>query len=232
MKKKEILLLLSLCLLLNLVFLGGCKSGDVSIKETKETDETNRLNFVVETESEEESEEYERVGAFNQVVDNENIFEKERDINFDGIIYSDFSIRYAKKLPENIKKNEVTYFEEKVDENGKLLGDEYYVFCKVTIENTTKSTIEVDLSGGKVAVLDENNAIYDSSQELRYRSGDKLSENDKDYYFSKLKSGEKKQYTLCYIVNKVILESENIYYILNPNGEAAGYAKLMAYKVK
>lgn len=220
--------ILTLCICI--VFLVGCTSNK-KVEKEKES-EKRTINFVMETETEEESAEYERIGAFNQVVDEENIFELNDSINFDGIIYSNISVEYSKELPKNVSKDEVTYFEEKANDKGKLIDDNYYIICKITIENNTKKAYEVDLSGGKFAVLDENNAVYDSSQELRYRSGYLQTESDKNYYFSTLGSNEKKEFLLCYIVNESILKSDNLYYVLNPNGEAAGIAKLMAYRVK
>lgn len=161
-----------------------------------------------------------------------NIFDLQESIEIDGIVFKGLEVETQKELKEGIAKDEVTYFYEQTDEDGRLENGYSYIFAEITIVNTTDEVQEVYLSCGDFAVIDDEKNIVDMTSELRYR-GDYQStdETQKDYNRCEFEPGEEKRIQLCYIAKDSLLGQEHLYYTINMDGMGYGGEDIKAFEV-
>ena len=225
---------LAICIdiMIVLVILTGCKNS-------KSTDsiQDNGLNFaqnsstVCNTETT-KADEQQKHPLRNMKIYNSNVYDINEPMNIDDIEYSNFKVTVSKNIINGLSKNEIIYNGESSDNDGKLLQKMSYMFVELTIANKTSSQAILYLSGGSFVVLDSENNISDSSVDLRYRS-DYTSTDPykKDYYKYILEGGEKHTVKLVYIVNDELINSNNLYYMINKGGYGPGYDSFKAFKI-
>lgn len=214
---------------LGLLLLSGCNKEEPSERVLK--NEENHLDFSADREnlekknndSEDSIVEMGDKDKYLFTLNEANIYEPQESIDIDGIVFSDIKINICKELPEEINKNEIIYFDEQIDENGKLIGNNTYIFADVTIQNTCDSKQEIYLSCGKFSLINNQNNIIEFSNELRYRDfyePDK--DTGKDYYRSEFEAGETLRIKLGYIVDEEFVKQDNLLYSINFYGVGSG----------
>lgn len=214
---------------LGLLLLSGCNKEEPSERVLK--NEENHLDFSADREnlekknndSEDSIVEMGDKDKYLFTLNEANIYEPQESIDIDGIVFSDIEINICKELPEGIDKSEIIYFEEQTDENGTLIGSNTYIFADVTIQNTCDSEQAVYLSSGKFSIINNQNNIIETSNELRYRGfyePDK--DTGKDYYRSEFEAGETLRIKLGYIVDEEFVKQDNLLYSINFYGVGSG----------
>lgn len=127
---------------------------------------------------------------------------------------------YSKTIPEGIDREEIYMVEYEVtDETGNLLNDRSYFVCDITIFNDNDIDIAPYLSMFQIVELGSDMYIQDQSVELRYRSG-KEEYAKKNYYEQFISAKSSYDVTLVYIINDTIIESGNVYLLINAAGIA------------
>ena len=165
-------------------------------------------------------------------INNSNIYEMNDKINIDGIEFSNLTLTVSKDILNGILKDDIIYFDEETDDNGRLLQEQSYIFADITLNNTTSETVEIYLSFGTFIVLNSENEITDSSIETRYRS-DYTSTDPyrKDYFKYSLAPNSSSAVTIGYIVRDTIINSNDLYYMINKDGYGPGYDQFKAFTV-
>lgn len=160
-----------------------------------------------------------------------NICEKTGVLNIKNLQFSIENINISQELPEGITKEEVTYFYEQVDENGKIDDKHRYIFLDINIKNNNDKEITYFVSSGFFIEMDSNGKIVDSSMEVNYQSlFDESKQGIKDYYKIVLAPHEEVKANLGYIVNSSLAESDGLYYAMNIGGDELS-EEVKAFKI-
>ncbi|HIR93794.1 MAG TPA: hypothetical protein IAB98_10295 [Candidatus Egerieimonas intestinavium] len=217
----KLFLILSICLML----LTGCQikpaEGEQGQKEMPETDIKNRVE---EGLSDEEQGQGGITADGKLRISEEHILDKEEKLTQEGITFGEFEVvQKGTELPEEVKPEEVIYFDETTDETGKLLGEYFYLFLKVKLKNENSERQEVYLSFGRPIALNEKREVVSLPVELRYRNSyDKDYTKQKDYYKVELPAGEEGTFLLGYILPENEFQEDNLYYLIDKEGEGSG----------
>ena len=108
-------------------------SGDNGLNFAQTTNETTKGSDKTEI-TPNKMPKYSRPGY---TVKNSNMYTMGEIIQEDGIKFSISNILTSKDLPDGIKKEDANFLSEEIDENGKLLQQQSYIFVNLTMENTT-----------------------------------------------------------------------------------------------
>ncbi len=216
-----------------------------SEKEKKIKPEENTLDFTVDSAEEIEIQESGSGGMANGNLDddepekkeyaykinNANIYDINSPIEIDDIVFKYKNTEFSKELKADISCDDILYFDDEIDEKGRLKDGFTYIYTELVIRNETGKEQEVYLSAGNFVVINKENDVIDMSEELRYRSGYENPEKKKDYYRSSFSEGEEKEVLLVYIVPDNLLEQDNLLYSINLYGEGSS-DELKAFKIR
>jgi len=148
-------------------------------------------------------------------VDPVNIYTKNDIIQFRNLTYENFKIVKSKELINGINKNDVNYYYEtpplRLDDQGKLLDDNSYLFITMDISNHTNEALDVPVSNGWLQ-LDENNSYASGYDTTVYRSGTPPTD-EKHYLFQILNPKEKLTITIALILSDDVINSNNLYVV-------------------
>lgn len=191
---------------------------DLTLKEIQEDNQNKG--------EEQESDSY----AFT--LNNANIFDLDEQVDIDGIVFANLKTEIQKELREGISKEDVIYFYEQADENGRLEEGYTYIFADITITNTTEEEKVVYLSCGDYVNIDDKNNIVDATSELRYRSAYESSDaTRRDYYRCVFRPKEEKQLELGYIAPESLVQQKHLLYSINLYGTGTESDDIRAIKV-
>lgn len=139
------------------------------------------------------------------------------------------NVTISSELPEGITKEQVNYFDEKTNENGTLLNNQY-IFMDISVKNESQNEVVYYLNSGNFIELNDEMKVIDSTNEARYQSlYDTSKQGIKDYFRIILKPEEEIEVTIAYICNKSMAESDSIYYMLD--GTDINSEDIKAFKI-
>lgn len=136
---------------------------------------------------------------------------------YQGIKYTIHSMELTKELG-NHPKDKVNYLTDDVDANGNYTGTSDFFWVTLTIENTTKKTIEVSPSSNRIAEINEKGYGATSGDAI-YMSPCEQGRSPAEEYLCSLKAGESREEEIGYLFTEDdSFQKNNLYYEIGSTG--------------
>ena len=88
-------------------------------------------------------------------INNANIYDINSPIEIDHIVFEYKNTEFSKELKADISCDNVLYFDDEIDEKGRLKDDFTYIYTELVIRNDTGKEQEVYLSAGNFVVINK-----------------------------------------------------------------------------
>ncbi len=140
------------------------------------------------------------------------------------------NVTISSDLPDGVTKDQVDYFQEKIDETGKLLNKKYIIIDLLVKNECDNKTLYMASSGNFIEMNSEGKVI-DSCSEVRYQSYyDSTTQGIKDGNKIYFEPYEEKLVKIIYISNISMSESKDLYYMIDTEGSTFG-TDIKAFKI-
>jgi hypothetical protein len=231
MKRKMVCYINCILLFLILINTTGCAE-----KKEQKPKTSNGLKLEIETGTDAPREtqkgveiiEMEKKPMYKTVLYAANRYGIDETVNIEDIEYSDLKIKKSKTLPEEIRKEEIMFQDEDMDENGNLIDGKCYVCISILITNKAEKKETLYLNSNNIVSIDDDGKVTDSSiEDICFRSD--YIQNDpykRDYYKLEIPAGESTNVRMLYVVTDMLMDSSNLYYMINQGGHEVGYEGL------
>lgn len=138
-------------------------------------------------------------------------------VEYENIIYEVKDIEFGKQIGEH-EKEAINYWNEQVDSEGNLLGDEQYIWLKLKMVNLLKKKQTV-LVNYPIVSIDSDNTVVETGAEARYIMPEEQEKETNERFHCNLDANEEVEVEIGYIISEENV-SAPIYFCLGDSGAA------------
>lgn len=148
----------------------------------------------------------------------ENKKETFAEIEYENVKYKIKNVEISKDIG-NHEKSQINFWNEQIDEQGNLLGNEQYIWITFKVKNSGNEKQEI-LLNNLIANIDSENIVTETAAEARYIYPEQSGISVEQRFHCILEPDEEKEVEIGYIIEEKSAQ-DAIYYCLGPGGGAA-----------
>ncbi|SDF92809.1 hypothetical protein [Marvinbryantia formatexigens] len=134
------------------------------------------------------------------IIKDENKKEIPAKAEYEGVSFEIESVFIGREIGDH-DKDRIDFWEEEVDEQGNLLGEERYVWISLTAKNETEQEKEILINSFRLVNVSEKNVLTGTGAEMRYINPEqKLADNPSKRFHCFFAPGEEKSLEVGYIL--------------------------------
>lgn len=148
----------------------------------------------------------------------ENKKETFAEIEYENVKYKIKNVEISKNIG-NHEKSQINFWNEQIDEQGNLLGNEQYIWITFKVKNSGNEKQEI-LLNNLIANIDSENIVNETAAEARYIYPEQSGISVEQRFHCILEPDEEKEVEIGYIIEEKSVQ-DAIYYCLGSGGGAA-----------
>lgn len=148
-------------------------------------------------------------------VHEENKKETFAEIEYENVKYKIENVEISKNIG-NHEKSQIDFWNEQIDEQGNLLGNEQYIWITFKVKNSGNEKQEI-LLNNLIANIDSENIVTETAAQARYIYPEQSGMSVEQSFHCILEPDEEKEVEIGYIIEEKNVQ-DAIYYCLGPGG--------------